>query len=87
MGILWAIVIGFFAGLIAKWITPGKHKPSGFILTTALGIIGSVLATWLGQAVGWYGPGDGAGFFASIFGAVVILLAWGQLARSRATGR
>jgi uncharacterized membrane protein YeaQ/YmgE (transglycosylase-associated protein family) len=61
MGIVWAVIIGFFAGLIAKWVTPGRNKPSGFILTTVLGIVGSVLATWLGQAVGWYGPGDGAG--------------------------
>lgn len=81
MGIIGAIIIGFFAGLIAKWITPGRHKPSGFILTTVLGIIGSVLATWLGQAVGWYTVGDSAGFLASIVGAVIILLAWGQLAR------
>lgn len=81
MGIIWAIIIGFFAGLIAKWVTPGDHKPSGFILTTVLGVIGSVLATWLGQAIGLYGSGDGAGFIASIIGAVIILLAWNQIAR------
>ena len=81
MGILWAIIIGFLAGLIAKWITPGKHKPSGFILTTVLGIIGSVLATWLGQRIGWYNAGDSAGFLASVIGAVIILLPWGQLAK------
>ncbi len=49
MGIFWAIIIGFLAGLIAKWITPGDNKPQGFILTTVLGIVGSVVATWLGQ--------------------------------------
>lgn len=81
MGILWAIIVGFLAGLIAKWITPGDNKPSGFILTTVLGIVGSLLATWLGQAIGWYGAGDGAGFIASIVGAVIILLAWTQLVR------
>lgn len=81
MGIVWAIVIGFVAGLVAKWITPGRHKPSGFILTTVLGIVGSVLATWLGQAIGWYEPGDSAGFIASIVGAVIILLAWTQIAK------
>ncbi|MBS3847425.1 MULTISPECIES: GlsB/YeaQ/YmgE family stress response membrane protein [Devosia] len=81
MGILWAIIVGFLAGLIAKWITPGDNKPSGFILTTVLGIVGSLLATWLGQAIGWYGAGDGAGFIASIVGAVIILLVWTQLAR------
>lgn len=81
MSIIWAIIIGFLAGLIAKWITPGDNKPSGFILTTVLGIVGSVLATWLGQAVGWYDSGDGAGFIASVVGAVIILLAWNQIAR------
>ncbi|UXN75246.1 GlsB/YeaQ/YmgE family stress response membrane protein [Devosia sp. A8/3-2] len=81
MGIVWAIIIGFLAGLIAKWITPGDRKPSGFILTTVLGIVGSLLATRLGQAVGWYGPGDGANFIGAIVGAVIILLARGQLAR------
>lgn len=84
MGIIWAIVIGFVAGLVAKSITPGDNKPSGFVMTTILGIIGSVVATWLGQAIGWYGPDDGAGFIASIVGAVIVLLIWGQLARRRA---
>lgn len=81
MSIIWAIVVGFLAGLLARWITPGTEKPSGVILTTVLGIAGAVLATWLGQQIGWYGPNEGAGFFAAIFGAVIILLAWGQLAR------
>jgi len=84
MGIIWAIIVGFFAGLIAKFITPGDNKPSGFILTTILGIIGAVLATWLGQAIGWYGPNDGAGFIGAIVGAVIVLLIWGQIARRRA---
>jgi uncharacterized membrane protein YeaQ/YmgE (transglycosylase-associated protein family) len=81
MGIIWSIIIGFLAGLIAKWITPGDNKPSGFILTTVLGIVGAVLATWLGQAIGWYGPNDAAGFIGAIVGAVIILLAWTQIAR------
>lgn len=81
MGIIWAIIIGFLAGLIAKWITPGDKKPAGFILTTVLGIIGSVLATWIGQAIGWYGPNDGANFIGAVVGAVIILLAWNQIAR------
>ena len=83
MGIIWAIIIGFLAGLVAKIITPGDNKPSGFILTTVLGIVGSVVATWLGQAIGWYSAGDGAGFIASVIGAVIVLLVWGQLARRR----
>jgi uncharacterized membrane protein YeaQ/YmgE (transglycosylase-associated protein family) len=83
MGILWAIVIGFIAGVIAKLVTPGDPKPRGFILTTVLGIVGAVLATVLGQAVGLYEPGEAAGFFGAIVGAVIILLIWRQLARPR----
>ncbi len=83
MGILWAIIIGFLAGLVARWITPGDRKPTGFILTTVLGIVGAVLATAIGQWIGWYGPNDGAGFIGSIVGAVIVLLAWSQLARAR----
>ena len=55
MGIIWTIIIGFIAGMIAKFITPGDNEPSGFILTTILGIIGAVVATYLGRAIGWYG--------------------------------
>jgi|GEM_PF-257888 len=83
MGIIWSIIIGFIAGMIAKWITPGDNKPSGFILTTVLGILGAVVATVLGQAVGWYGPNDGAGFIASIVGAIILLLIWRQVAGRR----
>ena len=81
MGIFWAIVIGFIAGVIAKLVTPGDPKPRGFILTTVLGIVGAVLATVLGQAVGLYEQGEAAGFFGAIIGAVIILLIWRQLAR------
>jgi uncharacterized membrane protein YeaQ/YmgE (transglycosylase-associated protein family) len=83
MGIIWAIIIGFLAGLIAKFIVPGRNEPRGFILTTVLGIVGSVVATFLGQAVGWYGPNDGAGFIASIVGAIIVLLIWGAVAGRR----
>ncbi|MHA6730530.1 GlsB/YeaQ/YmgE family stress response membrane protein [Devosia sp. A369] len=81
MGIICAVIVGFVAGVIAKWLTPGDKKPGGFILTTVLGIVGSVLATWLGQAIGWYGPTDGANFIGAIVGAIIILLAWNQLVR------
>lgn len=81
MGIIWAIIIGFLAGVIAKWITPGDHKPSGFILTTVLGIVGSVLATWLWQQISPGDAGGGIGFVSGVIGAVIILLAWGQFAR------
>ncbi|MGV3651824.1 MAG: GlsB/YeaQ/YmgE family stress response membrane protein [Devosia sp.] len=83
MGILWSIIIGFIAGVIAKLITPGDNKPQGFILTTVLGVVGAVLATVIGQAIGWYGPNDGAGFIGAIVGAIIILLIWGQLAKRR----
>jgi uncharacterized membrane protein YeaQ/YmgE (transglycosylase-associated protein family) len=83
MGILWSIIVGFIVGVVAKLVTPGRSKPSGFILTTVLGIVGALLATWIGQGIGWYGPGDTAGFIGSVVGAVVVLLAWSQLARQR----
>ena len=60
--ILWTIIIGFVAGVIAKFITPGDRDPKGFILTTILGVVGAFVATYLGQAIGWYGPDQNAGF-------------------------
>jgi uncharacterized membrane protein YeaQ/YmgE (transglycosylase-associated protein family) len=84
LSLLWTIFIGFIAGVIAKFVTPGDtHEPQGFILTTALGIVGALVATYLGQAVGWYEAGQGAGFIASIVGAVLILLVWGFIASRR----
>jgi len=80
MELLGAIIIGFLAGIIAKLITPGHPKPQGFILTTVLGIVGAVVAKFLGQAIGLYGPGDSAGFIGAIIGAVIVLLIWRQLA-------
>jgi uncharacterized membrane protein YeaQ/YmgE (transglycosylase-associated protein family) len=85
MGILWTIIIGFVAGLIAKFITPGDNEPSGFILTTVLGIAGAFLATWLGQALGWYSAGEGAGLIGAVVGAIIVLLIWGAVARRRGT--
>jgi uncharacterized membrane protein YeaQ/YmgE (transglycosylase-associated protein family) len=81
MQLLWTIIIGFVAGVIAKFIYPGnKYEPSGFILTTVLGILGAVVATYLGQAVGWYKADEGAGFIGAIVGAIIILAIWGFLA-------
>jgi len=79
MQIIVAVIIGFVAGLIAKWIMPGPNNPQGFILTTILGIIGSVVATFLGRVIGWYGPDSGAGFIASIIGALIVLAIWHQV--------
>lgn len=84
MGIIWTILIGFIAGVIAKFIVPGRNEPSGFILTTILGIVGAFLASFLGQALGWYQPGEGAGLIGAIVGAIIVLLVWGAFARRRA---
>lgn len=84
MHIIVTIIIGFLAGVIAKFIMPGPNEPSGFILTTILGIIGAFVATYVGQAVGWYGPDQGAGFIGAIVGAIIILAIWGFFARRSA---
>lgn len=83
MGVIGAIIIGFIAGVIAKLVTPGRPKPEGFILTTVLGIVGAVVATFLGQAIGLYHSGESAGFVGAVVGAIVILIIWRQLARPR----
>ena len=87
MGIIWTIIIGFVAGVIAKLIMPGSNEPSGFVLTTILGIVGAVVATWLGQSLGWYTPGEGAGLLGAIVGAVIVLLVWGQLGQRQSANR
>ena len=83
MNILWTILIGFLAGVIAKFLVPGDREPSGFILTTLLGVFGAFVATWLGQALNLYSPGDGAGLIGAVIGAVIVLLVWGALSRRR----
>jgi len=85
MGILWTILIGFIAGVLAKLITPGDNEPSGFILTTILGIVGAFVATYLGQALGWYHAGEGAGLIGATVGAIIVLLIWGVFAGRRRT--
>lgn len=84
MSIIWTIIIGFVAGLVAKFLMPGPNEPSGFILTTILGIIGAFVATWLGQALGWYNANEGAGLIGAVVGAVIVLAVWGMIARRRA---
>lgn len=83
MGFVWTIIIGFVAGLIAQVVTPGRDQPSNFVLTTIVGIVGAVLATWLGQALGWYGAGEGAGLIGAVVGAIIVLLIWSAIARRR----
>jgi uncharacterized membrane protein YeaQ/YmgE (transglycosylase-associated protein family) len=80
MSVLWIILIGFIAGVLAKLITPGNNEPSGFILTTVLGIVGAFVATYLGQALGWYRPGEGAGLIGATVGAILVLIVWGAIA-------
>lgn len=84
MGIIVTIIIGFVAGLIARFIVPGNREPRGFILTTILGIVGAFVATYLGQTLHWYAPGEGAGLLGAIIGAIIILVVWGMVSRRRA---
>jgi uncharacterized membrane protein YeaQ/YmgE (transglycosylase-associated protein family) len=81
MNILWTIIIGFVAGVIAKFIHPGPNEPAGFILTTLLGIAGAFVATYLGQQLGWYRPGEGAGLIGAVVGALIVLVVWGLFAK------
>jgi uncharacterized membrane protein YeaQ/YmgE (transglycosylase-associated protein family) len=82
-GIIWIIVVGFVAGIIARMLSPGPNNPAGFILTTLLGIAGAFLATWIGQAMGYYSPNQGAGFITATVGALVVLFIGNRLVARR----
>lgn len=84
MGLFSTLVIGFVIGIIARIWTHGKNNPKGFIVTALLGVIGSFAATFLGQFFGFYRPGESAGFFGSIVGAVFLLYVWNYFAKRRA---
>lgn len=75
MGIIWTIIIGLIVGVIAKFLMPGRD-PGGFIITALIGIVGSVLATYIGRAMGFYQMGESAGFIAAVLGAIVLLFAY-----------
>jgi uncharacterized membrane protein YeaQ/YmgE (transglycosylase-associated protein family) len=77
--ILWIILIGFIAGIIARILAPGPNNPQGFILTTVLGIVGALVATYLGQAIGWYRAEEGAGVIGAIVGSLLVLFIWHRL--------
>jgi uncharacterized membrane protein YeaQ/YmgE (transglycosylase-associated protein family) len=77
--IIWIIVIGFVAGIIARFLSPGPNEPSGFILTTLLGIAGAFLATFIGQTIGWYRLDQGAGLIGATVGALIVLFIWNRL--------
>lgn len=84
MGIIWTIILGFVIGVIAKLLHPGKEN-MGFIVTVLLGIAGSFLAGFVGQAIGWYQAGEGAGFIASVIVAILLLVIYGKVQAARAT--
>jgi uncharacterized membrane protein YeaQ/YmgE (transglycosylase-associated protein family) len=84
MSILWTIIMGAIVGVVAKFIMPGKNEPQGFILTAALGIAGSLVAGFLGQAIGWYSAGQGAGFIGSLIGAMILLVVYGMVFKPKA---
>ena len=73
------VVVGFFAAMIARFLSPGPNNPAGFILTTVLGIAGAFLATFIGQSMGWYRPDQGAGFITATIGAILVLFIWNRL--------
>ena len=83
MNIMWTVILGLAIGIIARVVAPGRKGPFGFMLTSLLGIIGAFVASYLGQEAGWYQAGDNSGLIAAVFGAIVLLLIWGFLFRSR----
>ena len=80
---LWILIVGAVAGILARILSPGPNNPSGFILTIVLGIAGAFLATFVGQMIGHYGPDQGAGFITATIGALVVLFIWNRLVASR----
>ena len=84
MGIIGIIIVGLVVGIIAKLFVHGPGEPQGFVLTAIVGIVGSVLASYLGQALGWYQPGQAAGWIMSVIGAIIVMVIWGAVARRSA---
>jgi uncharacterized membrane protein YeaQ/YmgE (transglycosylase-associated protein family) len=84
MSIIWTLIIGLVAGALAKFLMPGRD-PGGFIITMLLGVAGAFIATWLGQAVGWYQAGEGAGFIGAVVGAVILLVIYRMVMKRRST--
>lgn len=80
MNIIWTILIGFVIGIVAKFLTPGRD-PGGFFITAGLGILGSILSTYVGQAMGWYRAGESTGFIGGVIGAIILLVIYGFIAR------
>ena len=82
MGIIWTIIIGFLAGLVARALKPGDDK-LGLIMTTVLGVVGALAATYVGQALGWYKANEPAGFIGAVVGAIVLLILYSIVKRRR----
>jgi uncharacterized membrane protein YeaQ/YmgE (transglycosylase-associated protein family) len=82
--IIWIIMIGFIAGIIARVLSPGPNELGGFILTTALGIAGAFVATFIGQTIGWYRLDQGAGLIGATVGALLVLFVWNRFFATRA---
>ncbi len=82
MSLIWAILIGFLVGIVAKFLMPGRD-PGGFIITALLGIVGALVATFLGQALGLYAAGQAAGFIASVIGAMILLFLYHMIRGGR----
>ena len=85
VNILWIVLIGFAAGIIARLLAPGPNNPTGFILTTVLGVVGAFVATFIGQAIGWYRLDQGAGLIGATVGALIVLFVWHQAVARRLT--
>ena len=84
-GWIWTILIGFIVGIVAKIITPGKD-PAGFFITTIIGIVGSLVALFIGRALGWYAEGQAPGFIASVIGAIILLVIYHLITRRSGSG-
>ena len=82
MGILWTIIIGLVVGIVAKFLMPGRD-PGGFIITALIGIVGSVIATYLGRTLGFYQVGQSAGFIAAVLGSIILLVIYRMVAGGR----
>jgi len=82
-GFLWIVIIGFIAGVIARFLLPGPNNPQGFLLTAVLGIAGAFVSTWIGQTIRWYRPDQGAGIVGATLGAVIVLMVWHRLVVQR----
>jgi uncharacterized membrane protein YeaQ/YmgE (transglycosylase-associated protein family) len=80
---IWIVLVGFVAGIVARFLLPGSNNPHGFTLTAVLGIVGAFVATWTGQIIGWYRPDQDAGLVGATVGATIVLVIWHRLAVQR----